>query len=54
MNKNVLRMSLHQAHILLNNYVADLTIPFINELFELIIIMIKFTRTPRVHLVAIC
>ena len=34
-------MSLYQAHILLNNGVADLTIPFTNRLSEFIILLLK-------------
>ena len=33
-NSYVLRKSLHQTHILLNNGTEDLTIPFTNELQE--------------------
>ena len=34
-------MSLHQGHILLNNGVADLTIPFTIRLSEIIILLLK-------------
>ena len=34
-------MSLHQAHILLNNGVADHTIPFTNRLSEFILLLLK-------------
>ena len=37
----MLRMSLHQAHILLNNGVVNLTIPFTNRLSEFIILLLK-------------
>ena len=37
----MLRMSLHQAHILLNKGVADLTIPLNNKLSEFIILLLK-------------
>ena len=37
----MLRMSLDQAHILLNNGVADLTIPFTNRLSEFRILLLK-------------
>ena len=40
-------MSLHQAHILLNNGVADLTIPFTNRLSEFIILLIKLNTNLR-------
>ena len=34
-------MSLYQAHILLNNIVADLTIPFTNKLSKFITLHLK-------------
>ena len=34
-------MSLHQAHILRNNGVAELIIPFTNKLSEFIILLLK-------------
>ena len=41
-NSYVLRISLHQTHILLNNGTEDLTIPFTNELQESwILLLIK-------------
>ena len=40
-------MSLHQAYILLNNDVADLTIPFTNRLFEFIILLLKLNTNLR-------
>ena len=40
-------MSLHQAHILLNNGVADLTIPITNRLPEFIILLIKLNTNLR-------
>ena len=40
-------MSLHQAHILLNNGVADLTIPFTNMLSEFIILLLKLNTKLR-------
>ena len=43
----MLRMSLHQAHILLNNGVADLTIPLANRLSELIILLLKLNINLR-------
>ena len=41
------RMSIHQAHILLNNGVADLTIPFTNSLSEFIILLLKLNTNLR-------
>ena len=43
----MLRMSLHQAHILLNNGVADLTIPFTERLSEIIILLLKLKTNLR-------
>ena len=43
----MLRMSPHQAHILLNNGVADLTIPFTNRLSEFIILLLKLNSNLR-------
>ena len=43
----MLRMSLHQVQILLNNGVADLTIPFTNMLSELIILLLKLNTNLR-------
>ena len=40
-NSYVLRISLHQTHILLNNGTGDLTIPFTNELQESWILLLK-------------
>ena len=42
-------MSLHQAHILLNNRVAGLTIPFTNtcRMFEFIILLFKLNTILR-------
>ena len=40
-------MSLHQAHILLNKGVADLTIPFTNSLSEFIILLLKLNSNLR-------
>ena len=40
-NNYMLKMSFHQAHISLNNVVADLTIPFTNELSEFTILLLK-------------
>ena len=40
-------MSFHQAHILLNNGVADLTIPFLNILYEFIILLLKLNTNLR-------
>ena len=40
-NIYMLRMSLHQAHILLNIGVAHFTIPFTNRLSEIIILFLK-------------
>ena len=37
----MLRMSLDQAHVLLINGVANLTIPFTNRLSEFIILLLK-------------
>ena len=43
-------MSLHQAHVLLNNGVADLTIPFTNRLSKFIIQLLKLnTNLRKVH-----
>ena len=35
------RISLHQTHIELNNGIVDVTIPFSNELSDLIILVLK-------------
>ena len=43
----MLRMSLDQAHILLNNGVADLTIPFTKRLSEFIILLLKLNTNLR-------
>ena len=40
-------MSLHQAHILLNNGVADLTILLNNKLSEFIILLLKLNTNLR-------
>ena len=40
-------MSLHQAHVLLNNGVADLTIPLINRLSEFIILLLTLNANLR-------
>ena len=40
-------MSFHQADILLNNGVADLTIPFLNILYEFIILLLKLNTNLR-------
>ena len=40
-------MSLHQAHILLNNGAADLAIPFTNQLSEFIILLLKLNTNLR-------
>ena len=40
-------MSLHQAHVLLNNGVADLTIPFTNRLSKFIIQLLKLNTNLR-------
>ena len=40
-------MSLYQAHILLNNSVADLTIPLNNKLSEFIIVLLKLNTNLR-------
>ena len=40
-------MSLHQAHILLNNGVADLTIPYTNRLSEFIFLFLKLNTNLR-------
>ena len=37
--------SLHQTHILLNDCVADLTIPFTSKLSEFIILLLKHKLT---------
>ena len=47
MNNFMLRMSLHQTHILQSNGVADLTIPFTNRLSELIILLLKLNTNLR-------
>ena len=43
----MLRMSLQQAHIVLNNGLADLTILFTNRLSEFIILFIKVSTNLR-------
>ena len=43
----MLRISLHQAHILLNKDVVDLTIPFTNRLSEFIILLLKLSTNLR-------
>ena len=40
-------MSLHQGDILLNNSVADLSIPFTNMLSKLIILLLKLNTNLR-------
>ena len=40
-------MSLHQAYILLNNSVADLTIPLNNKFSEFIILLLKLNTNLR-------
>ena len=49
----VLRMSLHQAHILLNNGVVELTIPLTNELSELINISLKTKQIFAVYIIVL-
>ena len=44
----MLRMSQHQAHILLNNGVADLTVPLTNRLSEFIILLLKLNTNLRI------
>ena len=46
-NNYMLRMSLHQAHILLKNGVADLTIQFTIRLSEFIILLLKLNTNLR-------
>ena len=41
------RISLHQAHIELNNGIVDVTIPFTNELSDLIILVLKLNTNFR-------
>ena len=40
-------MSLHKAHILLNNGVTDFTIPFTNRLSQFIILLLKLNTNLR-------
>ena len=41
------RISLHQAHIELNNDIVDVTIPFTNELSDSIILVLKLNTNFR-------
>ena len=41
------RISLHQAHIELNNGIVDVTIPFTNELSDSIILVLKLNTNFR-------
>ena len=49
----MLRISLHQAHILLNNSIADLTIPFTNRVSEFKIVLLKLSTMELVQQVRV-
>ena len=43
----VSRISLHQAHIELNNGIVDVTMPFTNKLSDSIILVLKLNKNFR-------